>query len=97
MGDRYYLENKKCPYCGFVQLDEIFYAPTCSIMTYRCENEECDKHFFITFDFEVKKIEDVKLEDVKKAISDCSTMMDEEQIERMSEDYLEDLNENRNT
>jgi hypothetical protein len=64
-GDRYYLENLKCAYCKYKQLDEIYYAPTCNCMTFECE--ECGKSNFITKDtkgFKSKRIEDVNYEEI---------------------------------
>lgn len=89
MGDRYTL-NPKCAYCGEKNFD-IWYAPTCDVMTFICT--KCKKENFITFtlDFKVKKIEDLELDDVYMAISGTSTMMEESQIKRMADEIFKRL------
>lgn len=40
MGDRYTL-YPKCPFCGHVEDEDYYYAPTCGFMTHKCE--KCGK------------------------------------------------------
>lgn len=87
MGDRYEV-NAKCIYCGCLN-KSVWYAPTCSVMTFECE--ECKKENFITTSFTIKKIEDVLYDDVEKAISYASNFMDEDQIKKCAKDYFKKL------
>jgi len=35
VGDRYYINNMKCAYCGVIQ-EEVYYAPSCGFTTHLC-------------------------------------------------------------
>ena len=35
MGDRYYL-TPKCPHCGYVEMEDYYYAPTSGFMFHAC-------------------------------------------------------------
>ena len=61
MGDRYILD-KNCVHCGKL-VEDIWYAPTSSSYTFICE--KCKKANFIKSNFEVIKIKDVKLKDIR--------------------------------
>ncbi len=37
MGNIYYL-NPKCPFCGHVEDEDYYYAPTSGFMTHKCES-----------------------------------------------------------
>ena len=87
MGDRYELV-KSCAYCKSIN-DDIWFAPTCSSMTFKCK--DCGKDNFITSDFEVKKIEDVCYDDIYGAINNASNMMSKEQIELSAKQYFQGL------
>ncbi len=36
MGDRYFLEIT-CPNCGFHDDDDVYYAPTCGFLKWKCQ------------------------------------------------------------
>ena len=84
MGDRYELDVR-CAYCKKRNFD-IWYAPTCSSMTFQCDG--CKKICFIDEYFNVKKVEDVKLKDVENAIKMASNMMNEKQIKSCAKSFF---------
>lgn len=90
MGDRYEIDAK-CAYCNHLN-EGVWFAPTCSAMTFKCE--ECDKENFITMDFKIKKIEDVTYDEVEEAISGVSNFLDEGQIKKCAKDYFKRLVKN---
>lgn len=49
MGDRYYIPNMKCKKCGKIQSEPVYYAPSCEITSYQCE--ECGKENQIIMSF----------------------------------------------
>lgn len=91
MGTRFEL-TRPCIYCKAVNKD-IWYAPTCSSFTFKCE--KCGKTNFITVDLDVKKIEDVVFSDVLWAIDDCANLMDERQIEACAKSEFNRIKEER--
>lgn len=54
MGDRYYL-NPKCPFCGHIEDEEYYYAPTCGFLTHTCE--KCGK------EIDLEKLSGISAED----------------------------------
>ena len=92
MGDRYELD-KECVYCGKLN-QEIWFAPTCNSLTFKCE--KCKKTNFITTDLDVKKLEEVTYEDVFWAIDNASNMMNKEQITKCAKEYFKSLKRRKN-
>lgn len=90
MGDRYYLEDIKCAYCKYKQLDEIYYSPTSSIDTFDCE--KCKETNFITTDFKIKKAEDVTYKDIEEGfLNSTSVSWTEEEVKKICLDRLKEL------
>lgn len=87
MGDRYEL-NKKCVYCNTLN-EDIWYAPTCNSMTFKCS--KCNKINFITTEFIVKRVEEVTYEDVYSAINNASNIMDDKMIKECAKDFFDEL------
>ena len=52
MGDRFYLHDLRCAYCGVVQ-QEVYYAPSCGFVTHDCFF--CGKKNLISMDFVLTK------------------------------------------
>jgi len=90
MGDRYYLELK-CAYCGKKQNEDVYYAPTCALETFKCD--KCMSTNFITSNFQAKKIEDVTLEDVEIGFeSTTNASWTDDEIKRICRDRLREIN-----
>lgn len=60
MGDRYEFDAD-CAYCGKLNKG-VWYAPTCDKDTFTCEY--CRGINFITYDFKIKKLENIRLSDI---------------------------------
>jgi len=88
MGDRYDL-NINCTYCNYLNKD-VWYAPTCSTDTFRCE--KCKELNFINSDFKSMKIIDVSIDEVRKGFSNASmgTLTDIE-VERICAEHLYEI------
>ena len=86
MGERLYLTNVKCAYCGEVQKDEVYYAPTCGDVCSTCE--KCNKEFFIKTELNIniisKKLEDTTYEDIYKVTEESANFMSEDMIKDYS-------------
>jgi len=87
MGYRYEL-IKNCVYCKETN-DDIYYAPTCGFLTFKCK--KCEKENFITSIFTIKKIEDITYDDIYDSVSMASNIMNEEQIESYAEEIYENI------
>ena len=88
MGTRSYV-NLDCAYCE-TQREDIAYAPTCGMYTFDCKS--CDETNFIKSSLEVIKLSDVKLDDIKEAFLDATSVeWSTEDINRMCKETLEDL------
>lgn len=88
MGDRFELV-KDCVYCG-TKKDDIWYAPTSGFYTFECV--KCKKENFITQDFNVKKLEDVTLDDVRDAfLMSSNVSWSDEDLDRMCKDTLKQI------
>lgn len=88
MGDRYTLDLN-CAYCK-KENQEIWYAPTCAVDTFVCCH--CKKINFIKPEFEVLKLEDVKLEDVIEGFDfTTSISRSEAETRRICQEHLERL------
>ena len=97
MGDRCEL-SLKCAYCDSWN-EDVWYAPTCSSDTFACKN--CGKFNFIkdtVFEFEAKKVEDVKYEEVEIGfINTTNVTWTDEDVKRMcKERHNSIINENKN-
>ena len=87
MGDRYEL-IKNCAYCKTE--NEVWYAPTCGCMTFKCV--KCKKDNFINLDFKPMKIEDVKLDDVKNAfLSTTNVSWKDDEVDRICENMYKHI------
>lgn len=91
IGDRYDI-TVKCAYCKAPK--DTWYAPTSGCMTFKCG--KCKKNNFVTMKvvtkFEVKKIEDTTLEDVKDAFSETTTASrSEEEENEICQDMFEQI------
>jgi len=97
MGDRYEL-TKRCAYCGEINKG-IYYAPTCGVFGFYCG--VCERFNFICFDpyLTVKKLEDVKYEEIVIAITRTTTFMNDEEIRTYADEVWNNLvketNENK--
>ena len=90
MGDRYELALN-CRYCGHYN-EEIWFAPTCDVNTFKCKN--CEHTNFINVNFKTICLEDVKLKDIKdNFVMATSASWSEEDIDRMSKETFQKLKE----
>jgi len=76
MGDKYEIDVD-CVYCGHTNKG-VWYAPTSSSDTFKCEN--CKMLNFITLRFKAKKVADVTIDDVRDGFLNTTmgTLTDEE-------------------
>lgn len=78
MGDRYYL-NPKCPFCGHIEDEDYYYAPTSGFMKHTCES--CGK------DIDLEKLSGVDAE------STASTEYGVRAIREMKDEFTEVVKE----
>lgn len=88
MGNRYVLDVN-CAYCNHLNI-EVWYAPTCSSDTFRCE--KCKELNFITPNFKSKKIVDVTIDEVREGFLNATmeTLTDVE-IEKFCHEHLYEI------
>ena len=88
MGDRYDIDVD-CAYCNHNNKD-VWYAPTCSSDTFRCE--KCKELNFITPNFKSKKIVDVNIDEVREGfMNTIMGTLTEEQVEKMCHEHLYEI------
>lgn len=88
MGDRWDLD-KSCIHCG-TENKSVWYSPTSNSYTFNCKS--CKKTNFIKSNFEVIKVEDVTLDDIKDAfLMATNVVWTDEEVERMCKQTLKEL------
>ena len=89
MGDRYIYSLKKCSYCG-AENSDIWISPTSNVFTFNCE--KCNKSNFIDSGGDVKKTENVTLDDVEISfLESTNAMWTEKQIKNICKDSLRQI------
>jgi len=91
MGNRYEIKKLKCAYCGF-ENEDIYYAPTCGILTFKCK--KCGKVNFIKeiIGFKAMKIEDVQKDDVEFAfLNNTNVIWDDKEVDKIIKEMYERL------